>query len=1008
MQQERDMVEWREEVLTVLDAWLAAKGGTGGGPPQGTVGTGGGAPQGTRADGKRAADVQRRPRRIAEARFQGDGGCYTVDLRGTPLALDGLEGLAQLTLRGGEPDRPEYRVLRAHEANGLVHVRVGRHVTAPRLYLWAVRRPPTAPLEAARRALADLEEPGLAARLARGELDAPSEPADEPPDGPASLDPGGQRQAFASCQTPGVFLVWGPPGTGKTEVLSQAVERLVDEGRRVLLVAPFGIAVDAALQRTLLRSAPRPGTLLRVGPPQLAEIAASDEVCLDDRAASACGSVETARRDVEAELLRIAERPERARELEAQLEGHDAAAYARASELVRREDERTRLFVRELEVRDRLAGAARDEQAEAARLAALRERWERTVEDPLEPAAADRLQLDTDEAASAWATAAAAARSCEAELEQVTRRLDELTTGARPTEAERALVHAAEAQHLPQLQEELEALREKIERDRERRPVLEAEHEEWARELERRREGAERACVEEAQVVATTVARALIDPAVAHGRYDAVLIDEAAAVPVPLLLPLVARAERTAVLFGDFRRPGGAVEDERRLRELGGGAIESWLLDGVFARCGVRTPAEARDGHVITLDCVDRLGADVLALANATSYDDRLWAAPSAAADSPDEAEVVLFDTDGLDDLGSVRYQGSVSGWWPVGSLLSASLARQSHRTGETVGLLTPYGPQAAATAEVVRDVELGGDARAPLADVATVQCAQGGRYDTVVLDLVESSEREGWVRRGSWDRGRWERSGARMLTSAITRAGRRLALIASGEAVRAAGTGSVLAPLRTLIEAGRVPVVPAATFLCRLDLPVLPARDERELTEALRPHLEGAERSIWIWAPWTLDRLAPMTPLLRAARDRGVQVAVFARAGDTGDGLDGAARPVRVEDLRRKLIVVDGRVTMLGCARGGEPGDRDEVLVAHTGPHFARFVLEQEHAELLSAPPRCPRCGDEGVEVRRSAARGKGFPWAWGCPSPGCGWRKSISPRRDGRSNSTRASRKG
>src|SRR5437763_16019694 len=103
MQQERDMVEWREEVLTVLDTWLAAKG----------------------ADGKTAAGVQRRPRRIAEARFQGEGGCYTVDLRGTPLALDGLEGLAQLTLRGGEPDRPEYRVLRAHEANGLVHARVG-------------------------------------------------------------------------------------------------------------------------------------------------------------------------------------------------------------------------------------------------------------------------------------------------------------------------------------------------------------------------------------------------------------------------------------------------------------------------------------------------------------------------------------------------------------------------------------------------------------------------------------------------------------------------------------------------------------------------------------------------------------------------------------------------------------------------------------------------------------------------------------------------------------------
>ncbi|MDR0359035.1 MAG: hypothetical protein LBJ87_06180 [bacterium] len=732
-------------------------------------------------------------------------------------------------------------------------------------------------------------------------------------------------------------------------------------------------------------------------------------MCLDERAPWACGSAETDRRELEAELLRMPERPERARELEARLAGHDAAAYARASALVRREEERTQLFVHELEVRDRLAAAAREEHAEAARLAALRERWEETVEHPLEGAEAERLQLATDEAASAWAAAAAAARSCDAELEQVTRRLEELSAGPRPTEAQRSLVYAAEAQDLPDLQEELEGLRPQIERDRERRPVLEAEHEEQARELERRREEAEGSCLETAQVVAATVDRALTHRRVAEGRYDVVLIDEAAAVPVPMLLPLVARAERTAVLFGDFRRPVGAVEDERRLRGRGDALVESWLLDDVFARCGVRTPGGARDRRVITLDCVDRLGAEVLALANATSYDDQLFPAPGASTASPDEAEVVLFDTDGLGDVGSVRYEGSASGWWPVGSLLSASLARQSRRAGETVGLLTPYGPQAAATAEMVRDVELGDDAPAPLADVATVPCAQGRSFDTVVLDLVEGSDREGWSRQGSWSGGRWERSAARLFTSGITRAGRRLALVGSGAAVRAAGEDSVLAPVRAFIEAGRVPVVPAASILSRLDPPVVSVRDELELFEALRPHLERAERSVWIWAPWTLGRLAHAAPLLREARERGVRIVVFARAGAaSGDALDGAVRPVWVEDLRRKLIVVDGRVTMLGCAPGIERGDPADVLLVHTGPHFARHILEQEHAELLSAPPRCARCGEDGVELRRSASQGHGFPWAWGCPSPGCGWTKAINPRRDGRPNSTRAARKG
>lgn len=50
-----------------------------------------------------------------------------------------------------------------------------------------------------------------------------------------------QHQAYKSCLATGVRLVWGPPGTGKTRVLSQGVSVLLGAGLRVLLVSATNI-----------------------------------------------------------------------------------------------------------------------------------------------------------------------------------------------------------------------------------------------------------------------------------------------------------------------------------------------------------------------------------------------------------------------------------------------------------------------------------------------------------------------------------------------------------------------------------------------------------------------------------------------------------------------------------------------------------------------------------------------------------------------------------------------
>ncbi|MFF8778492.1 AAA domain-containing protein [Streptomyces sp. NPDC015140] len=58
-----------------------------------------------------------------------------------------------------------------------------------------------------------------------------------------------QRQAVAQALDGDVMFLWGPPGTGKTDVVGHIVEGSYRQGHSVLFLAPTNVAVDQALER---------------------------------------------------------------------------------------------------------------------------------------------------------------------------------------------------------------------------------------------------------------------------------------------------------------------------------------------------------------------------------------------------------------------------------------------------------------------------------------------------------------------------------------------------------------------------------------------------------------------------------------------------------------------------------------------------------------------------------------------------------------------------------------
>jgi hypothetical protein len=356
------MTDWRAEVTGAVNAWLA------------------------KVDG---ADKQASWRRVGRARQDAKPGWYQVDLRGAKVSEEQLD---QLRLAGPRPpgrngaDGPaapsrasngrtqgawtagawtaggrtaadstaaapaetetdiETETETETEADGfsvmdavidgaLLRFRVAEFARPEDPHLWAFQQPPTFLITSLRDGLGKLTDPGLAHNLARGELNGvPSRLSTALGRSGRSLSPR-QQQVYQAALGTGLWLVWGPPGTGKTSVLCRAIADLLGAGKRVLLVSSTNIAVDNALAGVVKDLRPEPGRIVRVGPPQLAEVARNQDVSLPALVRARLARLEAQRSEVEAKLTAFRREADDLALCEKLTEDFDHAGYLAARTL---------------------------------------------------------------------------------------------------------------------------------------------------------------------------------------------------------------------------------------------------------------------------------------------------------------------------------------------------------------------------------------------------------------------------------------------------------------------------------------------------------------------------------------------------------------------------------------------------------------------------------------------------------------------------------------------------
>ncbi|HLY66637.1 MAG TPA: DEAD/DEAH box helicase [Chloroflexota bacterium] len=279
---------------------------------------------------------------------------------------------------------------------------------------------------------------------------------------------------------------------------------------------------------------------------------------------------------------------------------------------------------------------------------------------------------------------------------------------------------------------------------------------------DQREEGERLRTLRQARVVGATLSRVALAPELLAPGFDAVLIDEASAAPLPAAFMVAALAGSKVVALGDPKQLPPVAQSN-------GPLSRRWLQRDVFEQAGL----DDDDGRAVLLREQFRMPPDISRLANELVYGGRLIDAQRVRR-IPGGARLV--DTSAQ---GGVCERRDGSRLNQLHAELAVELAYQRLNDGDaggSVAIVTPYRAQARLIWRMLRDRRL-----ERLIESGTVHRFQGLEREAIIFDTVEAApERPApFVRNG------YNSEAMRLINVAITRARSDLLVIADVEHLR-------------------------------------------------------------------------------------------------------------------------------------------------------------------------------------------------------------------------------
>ncbi|WP_406185341.1 AAA domain-containing protein [Streptomyces sp. NBC_01006] len=775
-----------------------------------------------------------------------------------------------------------------------------------------------------------------------------------------------QRDAVAHALASEVLFLWGPPGTGKTDVVGHIVEGSFRQGLRVLFLAPTNVAVDQALERmcSLLEHeagftegiVQRAGSIVlpslrsrygdQVDPGRIAVLLVES---IDRQISTATDQLKGARAALALH--------DRVRDLESDL----ATATAELAEAGRNH-----------------AAGSRTALAADAAAAQLR-------------LAIDKVGLPTGLFADRKAAKLRDLRSALEDEEIRARQAREAVVSA-------ARRHKAADQQAAEARRALPAAHAAIMGIPPRQAVAEsaASLQERLDELGRKRKRIHDEVRSRCRVLGATVAKAVQSRKLLD-EIDVVVIDEAGMVNLPSAWFAAGLARKRVIVAGDFRQLPAVTkgDGDREASEEERAHSREWTARDAFHAAGLVDPSGRvrQDPRLVALDTQYRMREPICAVVNEVAYPDaplktgrgntsRLPFAP--LIDSP----VILIDTSGRRIAGGGRkphmtnavhaavihelvrglqYEGVLPGrkWQEV---------PEGERATDRLAVISPYREQVKALKSSL--AHRFGEDYDGLVD--TVHRFQGSQRPVVLLDTVAGAGKDpGFFYSGTG----LSSQTCRLLNVALSRAQDHLVVVADVAFLRKhlaphsealAMVDHLEAHAQTVSADQLIPILDAGQLanLSEEELARPAFFEHSEVAAAVEWDVERARRSIELYSAfmdrYPVRRWARMLGLRTAA---GIQVTVFTRPPEEQQDpsrvvrhrefvhqLEAVGCQVEFRDrMHEKVLILDGSVLWHGSKNLLANIGPTDLMMRYTDPASCDRVRRLMERTRMERPARAP-----------------------------------------------------
>ena len=244
----------------------------------------------------------------------------------------------------------------------------------------------------------------------------------------------------------------------------------------------------------------------------------------------------------------------------------------------------------------------------------------------------------------------------------------------------------------------------------------------------------EKATLNMAQFVATTVSKTVVDSAIRGCEFDVVIFDEASMAYIPQIVFAASLAKKHFICMGDFRQLPPIVQSNDT----------SPLNADIFQYCGITAAVDGGRNHkwLCMLDTQYRMHPNIADFASRTMYGGLLRSADGMTSNrqdivtgAPIAGHAMAFaDLSGM--MSVCTKTGDNSRVNVLSAFMAFALALAAARTNE-VGIITPYHAQSRLLHAMARDVADAHPELNPIA-CATVHQFQGSEKDVIIYDAVD------------------------------------------------------------------------------------------------------------------------------------------------------------------------------------------------------------------------------------------------------------------------------